>query len=172
MSHAPHWDATYHHVIWECIEDEPPKVKPHNPDANKDIRFNRAQRRHLQRYIARKARLQMRVVYKKHPELHKIAVVKLRQHCDRCELAFLGSSGDRCQCQPQQCHKCAMCHETYMASQAERRFTNMCPECAKEFQRQLEAEQARKYAAMERYDELRVWDEGQQRIARECNDEY
>ena len=126
--------------------------------------LNRAQRRRLARYIAHEAALQIRRVRKKHPD----ASWTHNKHCNRCGLVFLGAP--RCQCQPQARHECAMCHTGYMASQAERRFTNMCGECVVEFRKQREAEEARRDAAAEQYDAMREWDEEQQRLARDARD--
>lgn len=54
--------------------------------------FNRAQRRHLQRVIARKARRQAGIVKR------RLGLVDHGQQCPRCSMHFLGGSADRCQC--------------------------------------------------------------------------
>lgn len=56
--------------------------------------LNRAQRRSLKRYIARKARAQMAIVKRRFPGLAAVE----EPRCSQCGQRYLGSSGDRCQC--------------------------------------------------------------------------
>ena len=76
-------------IVWTVIQ-EPVTFKPEPPTAPPVL--NRAQRRQLQRTIARKARAQVRLVARPH------GLVNPGQRCPRCNLYFLGGSAARCQC--------------------------------------------------------------------------
>lgn len=77
-------------VVWRAIK-ESVTITPDEPGETK---LNRAQRRSLAKYIARKAATQMAVVRHRHPE----AVIQAMTRCPQCHLYFLGSGAERCQC--------------------------------------------------------------------------
>lgn len=139
------YDAHYNdagRVVW-TVTQEPVKFTPELPET--PTLLNRAQRRHLQRYIKRKTRAQMREVKRRKPWIMDAA----KQRCGRCGLYFLGSAGQRCQCQVQQRHHCLMCGAGFVASQQEYRLTNVCAECAVQIQAQWDNEEALRAAVYE-----------------------
>jgi hypothetical protein len=94
MRYEPHWNDEGTCVIWETIEEEPepkeaPKEKP------EPLRFTRAERRRLSRFIVRKARRQVRKVERK--ESRDIAELR-GNRCGRCHLLFQGRAKWRCMC--------------------------------------------------------------------------
>lgn len=88
--YEPHYDDAGK-VVWMAI-DEPVSF---TPETNREQpTLNRAQRRHLSRYIARKTHAQMTVVKRRNPWARDAA----KTRCPQCNLLFLGPAGDRCQC--------------------------------------------------------------------------
>lgn len=90
--YEPHWNDAGTHVIWEAVEVEEAPIPIEKPAPPK---FNRAERRRLQRYILRKARRQVRQVERRQSR----EIRELRgKRCQRCNLLFIGRAKWRCQC--------------------------------------------------------------------------
>ncbi len=92
VKYEPHWNDTGTRVIWEAVEV---KDKPIPMEPQEQPKFNRAERRRLQRYILRKARRQIRKVEQRQTR----EIRELRgNRCSRCNLLYIGRAKWRCQC--------------------------------------------------------------------------